>query len=352
MSIDSLVITQPDDWHVHLRDGAVLEQVAHYTARQYGRAIIMPNLEPPVITAQMAYAYRERILLATRGYPDFQPLMTAYLSDVTGVDDLQAGYREGVFTAAKLYPVNATTNAAAGITDIRKIYPVLEAMQQIGMPLLVHGEVVSEEVDIFDREAVFIETTMTYLLKDMPELRVVFEHITTSNAVDFVMGSGENVAATITLHHLQINRSDMLEGGIRPHLYCLPVAKRERHRRALRKAAVSGSSKFFLGTDTAPHLVGEKESACGCAGIFSAPHSLEGYVQVFDEEDALDNFEAFASLNGAAFYRMPTNTQKVELRRSQQDVPLLIGEGKFAISPYRAGETLLWGFRKLDEFIR
>ncbi len=322
MSTDSLIIAKPDDWHVHLRDGAMLDQVACYTARQYGRAIIMPNLNPPVTTVELARAYRERILAATEDYPDFQPLMTAYLTDDISADELRKGFEEGVFTAAKLYPANATTNSAAGVSDIKQIYRVLEVMQDIGMPLLVHGEVVSPEIDIFDREAAFIEATMGPLLKDMPELRVVFEHITTKDAADFVMESGENIAATITVHHLQINRSDMLVGGIKPHLYCLPVAKRELHRLALREAATSGNSKFFLGTDTAPHAIDDKESSCGCAGIFSAPHSLESYVQVFDEENALDKFEAFASLNGPAFYKLPVNSQKVELTRAKQQVPL------------------------------
>lgn len=345
MSTDSLIIAKPDDWHVHLRDGAMLEQVAHYTARQYGRAIIMPNLQPPVTAVEMARAYRDRILAATKDYPDFQPLMTAYLTDDICSDELKTGFKDGVFTAAKLYPANATTNSAAGVSDIKQIYPVLQVMQDIGMPLLVHGEVVSPDVDVFDREAAFIDATMGPLLKDMPGLRVVFEHITTRDAVDFVMQSGDNIAATITVHHLQINRSDMLVGGIKPHLYCLPVAKREIHRLALRQAATSGNSKFFLGTDTAPHAIGDKESACGCAGIFSAPHSLENYVQVFDEENALDQFEAFASLNGPAFYGLPVNSQKVELTRTEQQVPLLIGEDERTVSPYRAGDVLPWSLR-------
>lgn len=345
MSTDSLIISKPDDWHVHLRDDAMLQQVASYTARQFGRAIIMPNLKPPVTTAAAAAAYRERILQVTSDYPDFQPLMTAYLTDNISGDELAHGHAEGVFTAAKLYPANATTNSAAGVSDVKLIYPVLEQMQKIGMPLLVHGEVVSKDIDVFDREAVFIDQVMGPLLKDMPELKVVFEHITTKDAADFVMSAGDNIAATITVHHLQINRSDMLVGGIKPHLYCLPVAKRETHRLALRAAAISGSNKFFLGTDTAPHAVGDKESACGCAGIFSAPHALENYVQVFDEENALDKFEAFASLNGPAFYGLAVNSQKIELIRSEQSVPQRIGEGELSVSPYKAGETINWSFR-------
>ncbi|QTR51174.1 dihydroorotase [Candidatus Thiothrix anitrata] len=342
MPTNSLTITKPDDWHVHLRDGDMLKQVASYTARQFGRAIIMPNLKPPVTTAVMAAAYRERILQATRDYPDFEPLMTAYLTDTIDAQELRTGYSEGIFTAAKLYPANATTNSAAGVSDIKKIYPVLEVMQEIGMPLLVHGEVVSKNIDIFDREAAFIDAIMQPLLHDMPELKVVFEHITTKDAADFVEASAGNIAATITAHHLQINRNDMLVGGIKPHLYCLPVAKREVHRLALRRVATSGNGKFFLGTDSAPHAVHDKESACGCAGIFSAPNALENYVQVFDEENALDKFEAFASLNGSAFYGLPVNQGKITLQCQPQDVVSVIGEKELAISPYRAGEVLRW----------
>ncbi len=342
MALNSITVSKPDDWHVHLRDGDMLQQVAGYTARQFGRAIIMPNLPTPVTTIDMAVAYRERILKATQDYSRFQPLMTAYLTDTINARELVNGHKEGVFTAAKLYPANATTNSAAGVSDIKKIYPVLEAMQKIGMPLLVHGEVVSHEIDIFDREAVFIEQIMEPLIKDMPGLKVVFEHITTKDAADFVAAQKDNMAATITVHHLQINRNDMLVGGIKPHLYCLPVAKRELHRLALRKAATSGSGKFFLGTDTAPHAVGDKESACGCAGIFSAPHALENYVQVFEEEDSLDQFEAFASLNGPAFYGLAANAEKIRLKKTSQQVPQFIGKDALKISPYQAGESLAW----------
>ncbi|MEB4593425.1 dihydroorotase [Candidatus Thiothrix sp. Deng01] len=344
MTTDTLTITQPDDWHAHLRDGDMLKQVAPYTARQFGRAIIMPNLKPPVTTTAQAAAYRGRILQATQAYPDFTPLMTAYLTDTIDAQELKNGHGEGIFTAAKLYPANATTNSAAGVTDIRKIYPVLEVMQAIGMPLLVHGEMVGNDIDIFDREAVFLDAVLQPLLDDMPELKVVLEHITTQDAAEFVAAASANLAATITVHHLQINRNDMLVGGIKPHLYCLPVAKREQHRLALRQAATSGSPKFFLGTDTAPHAVTDKESACGCAGIFSAPHALENYVQVFDEENALDKLEAFASLNGPAFYGLPANPRKITLRKQPQAVPAVIGEGGLAVAPYRAGETLPWRF--------
>jgi len=342
MAMESLTIIKPDDWHVHVRDDEMLQQVARYTARQFGRAIIMPNLKVPVTTTAMAAAYKARVLEATSDYPDFKPLMTAYLTDTIDPRELETGHSEGIFTAAKLYPANATTNSAAGVSDIKLIYPVLEVMQRIGMPLLVHGEVVSPDIDIFDREKVFIETILQPLIKAMPELKVVFEHITTKDAADFVEAQAENIGATITVHHLQINRSDMLVGGIKPHLYCLPVAKREEHRLALRKAAISGNEKFFLGTDTAPHAVGDKESACGCAGIFSAPHALENYVQVFDEENALDQFEKFASLNGPAFYGLPVNEQKVQLVKKPQQVPSAIGQPPLAVSPYKAGETLDW----------
>ena len=342
MAAESITITQPDDWHVHLRDGEMLQQVAHYTARQFGRAIIMPNLKEPITTVAAAAAYKNRILAATQNHSGFEPLMTAYLTDTIDVQHIITGHASSVFTAAKLYPANATTNSAFGVSDIHKIYPVLEAMQKIGMPLLGHGEVVSSEIDIFDREAVFIDEIMQPLLNDMPELKVVFEHITTKDAADFVESSGENIAATITVHHLQINRNDMLVGGIRPHLYCLPVAKRELHRLALRRAATSGNPKFFLGTDTAPHAVGDKESACGCAGIFSAPQALENYVQVFEAEQALDQFEAFASLNGPAFYGLPVNQKTITLEKVSQQVPTSIGDQALAVSPYKAGETLAW----------
>jgi len=342
MAVESITITQPDDWHVHLRDGDMLKQVANYTARQFGRAIIMPNLTTPVTTVALATAYQGRILEATKVYSDFEPLMTAYLTDTIDPRELMSGHAQGVFTAAKLYPANATTNSASGVSDIKKIYPALETMQKIGMPLLVHGEVVSKDIDIFDREAAFIDSVMQPLLKDMPELKVVFEHITTKDAADFVESEADSIAATITVHHLQINRNDMLVGGIKPHLYCLPVAKREVHRLALRKAAISGNKKFFLGTDTAPHAIGDKESACGCAGIFSAPNALENYVQVFDEENALDKFEAFASLNGPAFYGLPINKKKISLVKKNQQVLQIIGQQPLAVSPYKAGESLAW----------
>lgn len=334
---DRLTIRRPDDWHVHLRDGAMLDAVAPYTARQFARAIIMPNLSPPVTTAAEGAAYRDRILAATAGY-DFTPLIVAYLTDATDPGELAHGHAEGVFTAAKLYPAHATTGSAHGVTDIAKIMPVLERMAAIGMPLLIHGEVTDPHVDIFDREAVFIDRTLAGLVRDLPELKIVFEHITTSEAVEFVKSAPANVAATITPQHIRINRNAMLVGGIRPHAYCLPVAKREVHRLAVRAAAVSGSPKFFLGTDSAPHAVHTKENSCGCAGLFNAPYALESYVGVFDEEGALDRFEGFASEHGPRFYGLPLNDATITLERAPTEVPAQIGE----VVPFHAGETLGW----------
>ena len=341
---DNLTIRRPDDWHVHLRDGDMLQAVAQYTARQFARAIVMPNLSPPVITAATGAAYRDRIMAALPEGSDFEPLMTSYLTDTTDADDLAQGFADGIFTAAKLYPANATTNSAHGVTDVANLRPVLERMQEIGMPLLVHGEVTDSEIDIFDREAVFIDRILSGLARDLPELKIVFEHITTSNAVDFVMASGPYVAATITPQHLHINRNAIFAGGIRPHAYCLPVAKREQHRLALRKAATSGSPKFFLGTDTAPHEVAAKETACGCAGIFNAPHALESYATVFEQEGALDRLEGFASEHGPDFYGLPRNEGTVTLERQPVDVPENIAAGGTGIVPFHAGEQLGWRF--------
>ena len=338
MALDRLTIRRPDDWHVHLRDGDMLRTVVAHTARQFARAIVMPNLSPPVTDAASAAAYRERILAALPDGADFTPLMTCYLTDATDPDEVARGFEQGVFTAAKLYPANATTNSAHGVSAIRHIMPVLERMADIGMVLCVHGEVTDPEVDVFDREAVFIERALGPLLDDLTELRVVFEHVTTQEAVQFVEGAGDNVAATITPQHLHINRNAMLVGGIRPHAYCLPVAKREKHRLALRKAATSGSAKFFLGTDSAPHAREAKESACGCAGIFNAPFALESYLTVFEAEGALDKFEAFASENGARFYRLPLNDGTVMLERAPVDVPAEIS----GLVPFHAGEMLGW----------
>ncbi len=341
-SPDSITIRRPDDWHVHLRDGAMLEAVAHYTAAQFARAIIMPNLTPPVTTAEEGAAYRERIMAALPADTDFTPLIVAYLTDSTSPDEIARGHKEGVFTAAKLYPAHATTNSAHGVTSIDAIRPVLERMQDIGMPLLIHGEVTDAHVDIFDREAVFIERTLEPLVREMPNLKIVFEHITTKQAAEFVDAAPANVAATITPQHLHINRNAMLVGGIRPHLYCLPVAKREEHRLAVRAAAVSGSPKFFRGTDSAPHARHTKETSCGCAGIFNAPYAIESYAAVFDEEGALDKFEGFASLHGPAFYGLPVNEDTITLTRSGETVAEILPVGGEEIVPFHAGETLGW----------
>jgi dihydroorotase len=339
-----LTIRRPDDWHVHLRDGALLHGVAPHTARQFARAIVMPNLNPPMTDVAGVAAYRDRILAALGPDSDFTPLMTLYLTDHTDPDEVARGHAAGVFVAAKLYPAHATTGSAHGVTDIARIYPVLERMAAIGMPLLIHGEVTDAHVDIFDREAVFIDRTLARLVADLPDLRVVFEHITTAEAAQFVSAAGPNVAATITPQHLHINRNAMLVGGIRPHAYCLPVAKREHHRLALRQLATSGFDRVFLGTDTAPHAQHLKEAACGCAGIFNAPFALESYCGVFEEEGALDRFEAFASLNGPAFYRLPVNSGTVTLRREAVAVPASYDCNGTTVVPFHAGETLAWRF--------
>ena len=334
MALQTLTIRKPDDWHVHLRDGEMLRLVAPYTARQFSRAIVMPNLVPPITTVEEAAAYRDRIIAAAGG--NFTPLMTSYLTDESDPDELDRGYANGTWIAAKLYPAGATTNSASGVTNIRNIYPALERMQRIGMVLCVHGEVT--DVDIFDREAVFIERILASLTRDFPELKIVFEHITTADAADFVMRSGSNIAATVTPQHLIINRNAIFAGGLRPHAYCLPVAKREEHRLAVRKAATSGSSKFFLGTDSAPHAREAKESACGCAGIFNAPFALESYATVFEEEDALNRFEAFASENGSRFYGLPLNEGTITLQRKETPVPDEID----GVVPFLAGRSLGW----------
>ncbi|MET3927872.1 dihydroorotase [Devosia sp. 2618] len=307
----NLTFRRPDDWHVHFRDGAVLQHVVPLTARQFARAIVMPNLAPPVTTAADAAAYRERILAALPPGVDFQPLMTCYLTDHTDASDLIAGFRDGIFTAAKLYPAHATTNSAHGVSSIDKIQAVLDAMAEFGMPLLVHGEITRREVDLFDREKYFIDEVLTPLLRRHPTLRVVMEHITTEDGAQVVASYPERMGATITPQHLLYNRNAMFEGGLRPHLYCLPVLKRRKHQLALRKAATSGLSNYFLGTDSAPHLRHLKEASCGCAGVFSAPVAIEAYLHVFAEENALDKFEAFASLNGPTFYKMAPNEERV-----------------------------------------
>src|SRR3954462_15648868 len=340
--MEAITLRRPDDWHVHLRDGGMLTTVAQYTARQFARAIVMPNLVPPVTTVAAARAYRERILAALPSGADFTPLMTCYLTDTTDPEEVARGHAEGVFTAVKLYPAHATTHSAHGVTDIDRVMPVLERMAALGMPLLIHGEVTDPETDIFDREAVFIKRALDPLRRRLPELRIVLEHVTTEEAVAYVAAGGPGIAAMITAHHLVINRNAIFAGGIRPHLYCLPIAKRETHRRALRRAATSGNPAFFLGTDSAPHAIPTKETACGCAGIFTAPSALEIYAEVFDEEGALDRLEAFASLNGPAFYRLPVNETRITLRREAWTVPERVGEGELAVMPFRGGERLRW----------
>src|SRR5437764_3925677 len=339
---DRITLRRPDDWHVHFRDGAMLRTVLPLTARQFARAIVMPNLVPPVTTVAAARAYRERIMAALPDRADFTPLMTCYLTDATDPGEVARGFEESVFAAVKLYPAHATTHSAHGVTDIDRVMPVLERMAALGMPLLIHGEVTDPAVDVFDREAVFIDRVLDKLRRRVPELRIVLEHVTTEEAVAYVGAGGPNIAATITAHHLMINRNAIFQGGIRPHLYCLPIAKRETHRRALPRASPSGNPAFFLGTDSAPHAIPTKETACGCAGVFTAASALELYAEVFAEDGALDKFEAFASLNGPAFYRLPVNEGRVTLCREEWTVPERIGEGELAVMPFRAGETLRW----------
>jgi len=337
-----LTLTRPDDWHLHLRDGALMQSVLPDTARQFARAIVMPNLRPPVTTTAQALEYRARIVAALPAGAKFEPLMTLYLTDKTSAEEIRKAKASGVVHAVKLYPAGATTNSDAGVTDIRHTYAALEAMQECGMPLLVHGEVTDNDIDIFDREAVFIDRVMLPLLKDMPALRVVFEHITTKDAAQFVAAAPANIAATLTPQHLLYNRNAMLVGGIRPHFYCLPILKRETHREALVKAATSGSPKFFLGTDSAPHAQHTKENACGCAGCYSAHTAIELYAEAFEAAGALDKLEGFASFYGADYYGLPRNTEKVTLRREEWQVPDSVGFGEHRLVPLRAGEVMKW----------
>ena len=338
---DELTITRPDDWHLHVRDGAVLAAVVPDTARQFGRAIIMPNLKPPVTTAAQALAYRERIKAAVPRGIAFEPLMTLYLTDTLPPGEIERAKDAGV-VALKLYPAGVTTNSDAGVTDLRKTYATLEAMQRFGLPLLVHGEVTDAEIDLFDREKAFIDTKLIPLRRDFPELKIVFEHITTREAAQYVAESDSRVAATITAHHLLYNRNAIFTGGIRPHYYCLPVLKREEHRRALVAAATSGSTKFFLGTDSAPHAAHLKEHAVGCAGCYTALSAMELYAEAFDAVDALDHLEAFASFNGPAFYGLPRNTGTVTLRRQVWTLPESLPFGDARLKPLRGGESLAW----------
>ncbi len=340
----SITVTRPDDWHLHLRDGAMLQAVLPETARTFGRAIIMPNLVPPVVTASQAQAYRDRILAALPKEMSFTPLMTLYLTEETDPNDVAQAYETGLIKAVKLYPAGATTNSASGVRNFENVRPVLEKMAEIGLPLCIHGEVTTHEVDIFDREAVFIETVLDPLRQSLPELRVVMEHITTKDGVDYAHTGGDTLAATITTHHLIINRNHILVGGIKPHYYCLPVAKRETHRLALRKAATSGDPRFFLGTDSAPHLDGDKLSACGCAGCFTATNTMPLLAHVFEEENALANLEAFTSKNGPAFYRLPENTDTITLRKSdtQTNFPEKIETENGPVTVFDPGFPVFW----------
>lgn len=344
---DTLTLRRPDDWHLHLRDGAVLAAVLPATASVMGRAIVMPNLVPPVVTTAQAAAYRGRIRALLPPGSRFEPLMAAYLADRSDPDDLEAGHRDGVLTAVKLYPAGATTHSEAGVTDLSRLRPVLERLEALGMPLLVHGEVTWPEVDIFDREAVFLDRVLLPLLREHPALRVVVEHATTAEAVDFVRAHAPRVGCTVTPQHLLCNRNDMLVGGVRPHLYCLPVLKRARHQQALVAAVTSGDPQFFLGTDSAPHPVHAKESACGCAGCYTAPVALELYAQVFDQHAALDALEGFASLHGPAFYGLPVNEDLVTLERAPGVVPERVAvEGPVAeLRPFMAGAPIGWRLR-------
>ncbi|MGY3266806.1 dihydroorotase [Lysobacter sp. HA35] len=339
---DRLTITRPDDWHVHLRDGAMLRDVLPDTARRFGRAIVMPNLVPPVVTTADAAAYRERIFAALPAEMTFDPLMTLYLTEGTTPDEIERAKASGFVHGVKLYPAHATTNSSHGVTDLRRCAATLEAMQRVGMPLLVHGEVTDPDVDVFDREAVFIDRVLTPLVRDFPQLRIVLEHITTAAAADFVHAAPDNIGATITVHHLLLNRNAIFAGGLRPHHYCLPVLKRELHRQALVMAAISGSPKFFLGTDSAPHPKHAKESGCGCAGIYTSHAAIELYAEVFHAAGALDRLEAFASFNGADFYGLPRNPDRITLVREDVAVPDAVQAGGQELVPFRAGATVGW----------
>ena len=340
-----VTLIRPDDWHLHLRDGNILESVLPATARCFARAIVMPNLKPPVTTVAAAAAYRERILAALPADSAFEPLMTLYLTDNTPAEEIRRAADSDFVHAVKYYPAGATTNSDSGVTDFKHTGPALEAMQAAGLPLLLHGEVTDPEIDIFDREAVFIERHLQPLVQAFPELKMVLEHVTTRDAVDFVSEAPAHIGATITVHHLLLNRNAMFEGGLRPHHYCLPIIKRETHRRALVAAATGGNPKFFLGTDSAPHPRGAKESDCGCAGVYSAPAALELYAQVFDEAGALDRLEGFASFHGADFYGLPRNRGQLTLERSGGQVPDALEFGADSIVPLRAGQRLAWRVR-------
>ena len=342
--MQALTLTRPDDWHLHLRDGAALAAVLPDTARRFARAIVMPNLKPPVTTVALAAAYRERILAALPAGMEFTPLMTLYLTDNTPPSEIDASLASGLVHAVKLYPAGATTNSDAGVSDLKKCAATLARMEQLGVPLLVHGEVTDPAVDVFDREAVFIDTVLQPLLREFPKLKLVLEHITTRDGIDFVLEHGGNVAGTLTAHHLLLNRNAIFAGGIRPHNYCLPVLKRESHRQALVAAAISGNPKFFLGTDSAPHGQSTKEAACGCAGCYTALHAMELYATAFERAGALDRLEGFASHFGADFYRLPRNTDSITLKRQELRIPAFLPFAGSELVPLAAGEMLGWHF--------
>lgn len=342
MSPTTLRMIQPDDWHLHLRDGAALATTVPHSARVFARAIVMPNLKPPVTTVSEALSYRQRILDATPEGLAFDPLMTLYLTERLTPEEVERAQQESCVHGIKFYPAGATTNSESGVDELSSVYPALEKMAELGLPLLVHGEVTDEHVDIFDRESRFIANVLSPLKEKFPRLRIVLEHITTKDAVDFVLRSDETVAATITPHHLLLNRNDMLVGGVRPHFYCLPILKRNTHQRALVDAATSGSSKFFLGTDSAPHAIETKEMACGCAGIYSAHAAIELYAEVFEAENALDRLEGFASCFGPDFYGLPRNQNQITLSKVEQQVPASFAFGNSSVAPMRANETISW----------
>ncbi|MGJ3351929.1 dihydroorotase [Providencia sp. Je.9.19] len=341
-TVTTLTIRRPDDWHVHFRDDEMLKTVVPFTSQFFGRAIVMPNLVPPITTIEAAKAYRERIIQAVPTGHQFTPLMTCYLTDSADANEIIKGFHEGVFAACKLYPANATTNSSHGVSDIKKIYPVLAAMEQAGMPLLIHGEVTASHIDIFDREALFIEQVMLPLRAQFPQLKVVFEHITTKEAAQYVLEANEFTAATLTPQHLMFNRNHLLVGGVRPHLYCLPILKRNIHQVALREAVASGCDRFFLGTDTAPHIQSRKESSCGCAGVFNSPTALQAYATVFEELGALAHFEAFCSLNGPKFYGLPVNEGHITLTRTESITCESIHCDNDKLIPFLAGEDSRW----------
>ena len=348
MTTESITITRPDDWHLHLRDGDILNSVAPFTAKQFQRAIVMPNLKPAVTTVKQAVDYLDRILAAVEG-SNFEPLMTLYLTDNTSADEIRAAHKSCFIKGVKLYPAGATTNSDEGVTNIRLCDAALEEMQRAGLPLLVHGEVTDSSIDVFDREKVFIDRVLAPLMERFPELKIVFEHITTLDAVDFVLGTEPRIGATVTVHHLMYNRNAMFEGGIRPHHYCLPVLKRESHRQALLRAISSGNPKFFLGTDSAPHAKNLKESGCGCAGIFSAHAAIELYASVFEMIGALDKLEAFASFHGPDFYGLPRNTDTITLTKSEQTIPESYPMADGAVVPLMAGQTIPWSLKHAND---